>query len=229
MGPEVLQNTVNLGPLVSVAITAYKAEHTLPHAIESVLAQRITFPIEIIVSDDCSPDGVGSIARAYQQKYPEIVRLLERGRNVGMQLNYCETFAVCRGKYIAWLDGDDYWTDRDKLARQVKALEADPTISLCGHYVRWVIRGGSVSRQRYPDYPPGRYGVEDILRKNFLPSPSIVFRNGIQHNLPPWYFDIAPLADWPINILAALSGDILMLDEVMADWRRRHNWIHLKG
>jgi len=218
MGSGILQDAVDVVPLLSVAITAYKAEHTLPQAIDSVLAQRITFPIEIIVSDDCSPDGVREVVRAYQQKSPQKIRLLERDRNVGMQRNYYETFAMCRGEYIAWLDGDDYWTDPDKLTRQVNALEADPSISLCGHYVRWVVRGGTASRQRYPECPAGRYGIEDILRKNFLPSPSIVFRNGIQHDLPPWYFDIAPLADWPVNVLAALSGDILMLDGVMADY-----------
>jgi glycosyltransferase involved in cell wall biosynthesis len=218
MGSRTLQVAVPSLPTVSVALTAYKAERTLPQAIDSILAQRTDFPIEIIVSDDCSPDGVGAIAKAYQNRHPHIVRILARERNVGMQRNYYETFAMCRGRYIAWLDGDDYWTDPDKLTRQVEALEADPSISLCGHYVRWVTREGPVLRERYPERPPGRYGIEDILRKNFLPSPSIVFRNGIQRNLPPWYFDIAPLADWPVNILAALSGDILMLDHVMADY-----------
>ena len=218
MDSRALQGEAAPLPLVSVAMTAYKAERSLPHAIDSVLAQRINFSIEIIVSDDCSPDGSGAIARAYQQRHPHIVRILERERNVGMQRNYYETFAMCRGKYIAWLDGDDYWTDPDKLTGQVEALEADASICLCGHYVRWIAQGGEVTRERYPDRPAGRYGLQDILRRNFLPSPSVVFRNGIQRGLPTWYFDIAPLADWPVHILAALSGDILLLDGIMADY-----------
>lgn len=61
-------------PMVSVALTAYKAERSLPKAIDSILAQRISLPFEIIVSDDCSPDRAGEIARAYQQRHPRIVR-----------------------------------------------------------------------------------------------------------------------------------------------------------
>jgi glycosyltransferase involved in cell wall biosynthesis len=60
--------------MVSVALTAYKAERSLPKAIDSILAQRISLPLEIIVSDDCSPDRAGEIARAYQQRHPRIVR-----------------------------------------------------------------------------------------------------------------------------------------------------------
>src|ERR1700758_1765938 len=86
-------------PLVSVALTAYKAERWLPQALNSVLAQRVDFPIEIVVSDDCSPDGVRAIANAYRQKHPDVVRILERDRNVGIQRNFYETFAMCRGKY----------------------------------------------------------------------------------------------------------------------------------
>jgi hypothetical protein len=65
----------------------------------------------------------------------------------------------------------------------------------------------------------GRYGIEEILRHNFVASPSAVFRNGIHRDLPPWYFDLAPITDWPIWVLAALSGDIVLLDRVMADYQ----------
>jgi len=204
-------------PLLSVVLTAYKAEKSLPKAIDSALAQRTSFPIEIIVSDDCSPDGARAVARAYQQKHPGIVRVIERERNVGMQRNFYETFAMCRGKYIAWLDGDDYWTDPDKLSRQVEALESDPSISICGHYVRWVVPGGPVTRERYPEISPGRYSMSDLLQKNFIPAPSAVFRSGSPRNLPGWYLDV-PLADWPVHVLSCLTGDILMLDRVMADY-----------
>jgi glycosyltransferase involved in cell wall biosynthesis len=204
-------------PMVSVVLTAYKAENSLPKAIESALVQRTSFPIEILVSDDCSPDGARAIAKRYQQRHPGIIRVVERERNLGMQRNFYETFAMCRGKYIAWLDGDDYWTDPEKLSRQVAALEADPSINLCGHYVRWVTQAGPVFRERYPDLPPGRYTLSDLLRKCFIPAPSVVFRNGAQRNLPPWYLEV-PLADWPVHVVSCLSGDILMLDGIMADY-----------
>jgi hypothetical protein len=135
-----------------------------------------------------------------------------------MSRNYYDTFEHCGGKFIAWLDADDYWTDPQKLALQVQTLEADPSLSACCHIVRWVTKEGAVAREIYPSLPAGRYGVDEIIRHNFLPSPSVMFRNGIHRNLPPWYFDLAPTTDWPIWVLAALSGDILLLDRVMADY-----------
>lgn len=205
-------------PLVSVVVTAYKSERTLGKTIESIVAQRTNFPIELLVADDCSPDGTVALARSYQEKYPDMIRVLAREKNVGTQRNYYDAFEASRGKYIAWLDSDDYWTDPDKLMVQVAVMEEDPTISMCGHFVRWVTQEGEVIRERYPEMPGGRCGMAEILQKNFMPSPAILFRNGLQRDLPQWFFDVPPLTDWPLHVIAALKGDFYMVDRVMADY-----------
>lgn len=205
-------------PLVSVAMTAYNSEKWLARALDSVLMQQTEFPVEVVVGDDCSTDGTVAVARSYRQRHPEMIRVLEREKNLGIQRNYYGTFEHCRGKYIAWLDADDYWTDPEKLAIQVATLEADPTVMICGHFVRWVTHEGNVRRERYPSIAAGRYGLDEILRHDFLPSPSVVYRNGIQHKLPEWYFDLAPTTDWPIYVMGALAGDIVLLDRTMADY-----------
>jgi glycosyltransferase involved in cell wall biosynthesis len=206
------------GPLVSVSITAFNSENWLPRAIDSAINQQTDFPIEIVIADDCSTDSTLRVAHFYRERYPNVIRVLERSRNIGIQRNYYDTFEQCRGKYIAWLDSDDFWTDPDKLAIQVQTLEADPSLNVCGHFVRWVSTAGEVKRERYPSIAPGRYGLAEIIHHNFLPSLSVMFRNGIHRDLPPWYFDLAPTTDWPIFVLAALSGDIVLLDRVMADY-----------
>lgn len=207
-------------PLVSVVIPTYNCGAWVRQAVESALAQRTSFPVEIVISDDGSTDDSVSIAREYEARYPGVVRSLARPVNVGMMRNYYEAFEAATGKYIAWLDGDDYWTDPEKLEMQTAALEGDATLGMCGHYVRWVRRGPelAVDRERYPQLPPGRHGLPEILARNFLPSPSILFRNGLQRQLPDWYFQLQPVSDWPINVLAAKHGGILMLDRVMADY-----------
>jgi glycosyltransferase involved in cell wall biosynthesis len=209
-------------PVVSVALTAFNSEKWLARAIESILTQQIIFPIEIIVADDCSTDGTVAVAQHFRERYPDIVRVSERSKNVGMQRNYYETFEMCRGKYIAWLDADDYWTDPSKLMIQVQTLEDEPSIAVCGHFVRWVTPDDTVKRE-FPSLAPGRYGMSEIIRRNFLPSPSVMFRNGIHRELPQWYFDLAPITDWPIWILAARSGEILIMDRVMADYQLTPN------
>jgi hypothetical protein len=205
-------------PMVSVAITAYNSAEWLGRALDSVLMQETSFPVEIVVGDDCSRDTTVEVARNYERQHPGKVRVLARTENVGIQRNYYDTFENCRGKYIAWLDADDYWTDPEKLAIQIRAMEADPSIMLCGHYIRVVTTDGIVKQQRSPSIAPGRYGVEAMLHTCFLPSLSAVFRNGIQRELPAWYFDLAPVTEWPIWVLATLSGSAVMLDRVMADY-----------
>ena len=209
----------SVSPLVSVAITAFNHEKLLARAIESALDQTRDFPLEIVIGEDCSKDSTAAVADSYRERFPGIIRLHHRATNLGIQRNTFQTFQECRGEFIAWLDGDDHWTDPNKLTVQVKALQNDPTVMVCGHYVRWIDVDGKVSRARYPDMPPGRYGLEHILHRNFLPTPSVMFRNGIQQDLPDWYLDRScPLSDWPLWILAAERGDILLLDGVMADY-----------
>ena len=218
MASRELNSAPSPTPVVSVAITAFNSANWLPRALDSVLAQRTDFPIEIVIGDDCSPDTTVEVARSYQKRHPDVIRILERNKNVGIQRNYYETFEACRGKFIAWLDGDDYWTDSEKLAIQVDAMESDPSINLCGHYIRVVSSDGEVKQDRSPSTPAGRYGLEQMLHSCFIPSLSAMFRNGIHRQLPAWYFDLAPVTEWPIWVLAALSGDIVLLDRVMADY-----------
>jgi glycosyltransferase involved in cell wall biosynthesis len=201
-----------------VTITAYNSAKWLPRALDSVLKQRTDFPIEIVIGDDCSQDATLEIARSYRERYPDMIAVLGRSVNVGMQRNYYDTFEHCRGRFIAWLDADDYWTDPEKLAIQVQALESDRSISVCCHPVRLVSHDGQDKGGRAPSLSAGRYGLSDIIHHNFISTPSVMFRNGIHRDLPQWYFDLAPLTDWPIWVLAALSGDILLLDRVMGDY-----------
>jgi glycosyltransferase involved in cell wall biosynthesis len=205
-------------PLVSVSITAFNLEKWLPRALDSALMQKTDFPIEIVICDDCSQDATLRIAHSYRERHPNMIRVLEQSTNAGIQRNTYDALDQCRGKYIAWLDADDYWTDPQKLAMQVEVLESDPSINICGHMVRWVTSTGEVARERYPSVAPGRYGLTEILRHNFLATPSVMFRKGVHLQLPPWYFKIKSLSDWPLWVLSAQSGDIVLLDRVMADY-----------
>lgn len=205
-------------PLVSVAVTAFHSERWLPRAIDSVLQQQTAFAFEIVIGDDCSTDGTVDVMLAYQEQFPEIISALERSTRLGMQRNYFDTFEHCRGKYIAWLDADDYWTDPNKLALQVSLLQSDPTVSVCGHFVRQVKFTDEVVLERSPTMAPGRYSLDSIIRENFIPSPSIMFRNGVQRDLPPEFFDLRGIVDWPILVQSALVGDIVLLDDIMADY-----------
>lgn len=205
-------------PLVSVAMTAYNSAAWLSRSIESVFQQQTSFGFELVIGDDLSTDGTAAVLDRYKHEYASRIRVLPRSEKVGMQRNYYETFEQCRGKYIAWLDADDYWTDPQKLEVQVAVLEMDDSVGVCGHFVQQVKPTGEIVTGRCPSQPPGRYGLAEILAQNFIPSPSIVFRNEVQRGLPESFFGLSGMVDWPILLQAARTGDIVLLDRIMANY-----------
>lgn len=216
-------STASVNPLVSVAITTYNLEKWLRRTIDSVLEQQTTFPIEIVIGDDCSADDTLNIAHSYRERYPNLIRVLERSKNVGVQRNTWDTLEQCRGKYTAQLDGDDYWTDPEKLAIQVKMMESDPSISVCCHYVRMVSPTGELTQDKIPPSAPGRYGVEQFVRENIIYTSSAMFRSGLHRQVPEWYFDLVSLSDWPMWLVASQTGGIVLIDRLMADYMQTPN------
>jgi glycosyltransferase involved in cell wall biosynthesis len=70
-------------PKVSVCITAYNHEAYIREAIDSVLAQKVNFPIEILIGEDCSTDGTRAIVQQYERNHPDLIRafiILEKTR-----------------------------------------------------------------------------------------------------------------------------------------------------
>jgi glycosyltransferase involved in cell wall biosynthesis len=126
--------------LVSVHIVTYNQIQYIRQAIDSVLNQKVSFNYEIIIGDDHSNDGTTEILQEYAAKYPQKIRLLINEKNYGFIYNWINVFKHCKGKYIAILEGDDFWTDEYKLQKQVDFLETNPDYGLvCSDYDRLYI------------------------------------------------------------------------------------------
>lgn len=120
--PEVMAQI----PLVSVGMITYNHEKYIGRAIEGVVLQQRPFPVELIIGEDCSTDKTREIVFQYQQRHPDLIRMITSEKNVGMRTNGLRTYAAARGKYLAFCEGDDYWHDPEKLQRQVDYLEGHP-------------------------------------------------------------------------------------------------------
>ena len=108
-------------PLVSVICLCFNEELYIKQALESILDQKTNFTFEIICHDDASTDGTSNIIQEYAEKYPDkIVPILQEDNKVskGEQIILKYIYPVSRGKYMAYCDGDDYWTDKNKLQKQ---------------------------------------------------------------------------------------------------------------
>ena len=212
-------------PKVSVAMITYNHEKFIAQAIESVLMQRVNFPVELVIGEDCSPDGTRQIVCDYQRDHPEKVRPLLWKKNLGATSNCMRTINACRGEYIAFCEGDDYWTHPEKLQRQVDFLDSHPELALCHHtvdYVRW--EGGS--RNVLQTFPPESdrrtQQAKDLIGRNFIQTCSLLIRRSCLPVLDAG-FQRLKLGDWPLCYLAAERGGIGFLDFVMADYRIHGN------
>ncbi len=209
-------------PLVDVNLITYNHEKFVARAIESVLEQQANFAYRLIIGDDCSTDNTQSIIRGFAQDYPERIqtllasehRGLGRPDRIGLQVLRLST-----AKYIALLDGDDYWTDPQKLQKQVDALEQDPDSAICFHDVRLFFEDGS--REPGTSVAPSQkktFTIEDLLVGNFMQTCSVMFRNNLIGKVPTWYHE-SLIGDWPLHVMVAQHGKIRYLDEEMAAYR----------
>src|SRR6476469_4789991 len=109
--------------MLSVCVLSYNHERYVAEALAGIANQRVDFPMEVIVGEDCSTDRTAAILREFAKTYPGEFRVLSRQPNLGCSRNLADAFLQCRGKYIALLESDDSWTHPDKLQRQVDFLE----------------------------------------------------------------------------------------------------------
>ena len=119
-------------PYVSIVILSYNHKKMLRECVDSVLMQRTQFPFEIIIADDCSPDReTNEICREVQRLRPDVIRVLFGKVNVGSMRNALRGLVRCRGKYIACIDGDDFYLSPLKIQIQVKYLEEHKNVAAC--------------------------------------------------------------------------------------------------
>ncbi|MDC1405963.1 glycosyltransferase [Akkermansiaceae bacterium] len=211
-------------PLVSVCVHTYNHAEFIMEALDSALMQEANFPFEIIIGDDGSTDGASEIIDRYQREYPDKIKILRSAENLGKhtgngRLNFIRGLRACRGKYIALLEGDDYWTDAKKLQKQVDLLEKYPEHMACFH----LVEATNDTEADFPlAYPPANLQhdirLADLLLTNCCQTCSVVFRAKLMQPYPAWMLNVAP-GDWAIFLYLTQYGTIAYIPEKMANYR----------
>jgi glycosyltransferase involved in cell wall biosynthesis len=148
-------------PLVSVHMITYNHAPYIAKAIEGILQQKTDFPIELVIGEDCSTDGTREIVFDFQRRYPDIVRVITSETNVGMMPNGLRTDRACRGRYVAYCEGDDYWPHPEKLRKQVAFLEAHSDYGLVHSDVELFDVSTRVAFPSYRSIGPSLDGTHD--------------------------------------------------------------------
>ena len=210
--------------MMSVIITAYNHEKYIGDAIEGILSQKTDYGYEILVHDDVSTDKTADIIREYEKKYPSIVKGIYETENQFSKGSLTRIlFDLKReGKYFAFLDGDDYWNDNEKLQKQVEFLEAHEEYSMCMHNAIQLncATGEEKLLNTFPE--DGTYSQEEQVKAglgtNFPASASYVFRTAYLEDMPAFFLN-SSIGDYPYRQYYASRGKVYYFKKPMTVYR----------
>ena len=217
--------------MVSVMCTAFNHGEYIRQALEGMVNQQTDFDYEILINDDVSTDNTADIIREFEAKYPEKVRAFFPEKNLYSQnidVYYHSFFPNARGKYVAFCEGDDYWTDMTKLQRQVDFLESHPDYSACVHNTMLRYCAGN-----HEDEPLiKREGERDVEFEDILPgmnnawhTSSLMAKTELLKNPPDYYYVACDygFGDYPYGIWLRFNGPVHFIDRCMSVYRINSN------
>lgn len=210
--------------IVSIDCITYNHENYIRDAIEGFLMQKTTFSFEVLIHDDASTDGTADIIREYEKKFPEIIKPIYQTENqyskgIGVSKTY--QFPRAKGKYIAFCEGDDYWTDPLKLQKQVDDLESDDKAVLSFHNAIILWEDGINTPSLFTNLDKKEFSTEDVIKKWFIPTASMVIKNGY---FDDEYYDFIKdmySGDWPLQLYLSTKGRIKYINKPMSVYRKQ--------
>ena len=209
--------------VVSIVCNTYNQRNYIRDALDGFLMQITEFPYEILIHDDASTDGTTEIVKEYAERYPKIIKLIIQNENQyskGKAISESFQFPRAQGKYIAFCEGDDYWTDPRKLQKQVEAMEKYPQIDICAHRMMTMhenLKTGFVPKQKKNTI----FSPAEVITGGggFEATASLIFRRTL---LDDHYKFIKMMSvDYVWQIHGALRGGMLYLGDCMGVYRQR--------
>ncbi|MDQ6844057.1 MAG: glycosyltransferase [Bacteroidota bacterium] len=197
----------------------YNHENYLDAFFKGVLSQQLPYAYEIVIGVDQSDDASLVICKRYREIFPSIITLIEHEVRVGMIQNFITTYNMCTGKYIAICEGDDYWTDDQKLMKQIQVLDNDKNAVLCFTDIKVLDEEEGTFDMNWAKIGKDRYTIEDLIKSYPISFCSVLFRNNIvalnEHSLQG-----LSMADLPFVLELMTHGYAKYLNVQTAVYRR---------
>ena len=216
-------------PKVSVILVTYNQSRFLARAISSLLGQSFR-DFELIVVDDCSPDGSGALAERLTQGTG--ARVVRHASNVGQYQTYNRSLPLARGEYVLFASGDDV-NAPDLLAREVAALERNPGAGMAFANVLLVDENDHVIRDlaalqahtmpwlRQDYVQSGVVELARLLNENYVVCIGcVMMRRASLESLGGWDETMPQAADWDLWLRFASRYDVAYVAEPLVGWRQ---------
>lgn len=220
-----LPKTSNQNYVVSIVVITYNHERYILECINSALIQKCNFKIEIIISNDCSSDSTDAILSDLVKKSQNqiCIKYFKHNKNIGASANVIFALKQATGKYIALLEGDDYWIDSEKIQKQADFLDKNEDYSICFHNVNFISDDGKLI-DGYEDKEKETFFVEDTYPGTFMATASMVWRSS--NGFPKELFNKIPYGDWAIQMFSLYKGKGYCFKERMANYRFHPGGMH---
>jgi glycosyltransferase involved in cell wall biosynthesis len=196
----------------------YNHEKYIKTAIESVLNQITSYNILLIIGEDFSTDKTREICLEYKNKYPDKIKLILHDKNIGAANNGKSVYDAsieCGAKYLAPLEGDDYWVDPYKIQKQVDFLEQNHEYVGCFHNTEERYENSDISSKLYCNFATAKsIKFSDLCKANLIPTCSLVFRSEHLASLHLDNFRIE-CGDWALNLYNSQFGCFWYIPHVM--------------
>lgn len=208
-------------PVVSVLVTCFQQARWIDEALDSVAAQTFR-EWELVVTDDGSTDGSPDLIRAWADRHDLPVTLLLTEANRGLTRTLNAALPRCRGRYLAYLGGDDRWSPA-KLERTVTALEAEPDAAVAYSDARLIDAEGeelapsALSDRGHVPAPQGPM-FETLLHQNLVVASTAVYRRDLIEAVGGWDPDL-PFEDWDLLLHLADRHPFVAVEEALVDYR----------
>lgn len=210
---------------VSVIILSYNQQNFIEKAIRGVFMQKINFPVELIICDDCSPDKTDEVIRKITPDAPQniTVKYFSHPKNLGSTPNFYFALKQVTGKYLAFCEGDDYWFDDNKLQLQYDFLESHPDYSMCFHNVINISPDPKINNTPFSKIENRDYSVLEIYNNWLVHTTSVFMKTETLQNDAVQKTLIRPdllYFDTILYMANSINGKIRGLTESMTAYRR---------
>ncbi len=156
-------------PDVSIIVFTYNHENYIENCLNSILEQETNFSVEIIIHDDCSTDSNQNIINnLLSEKFKNVIKIYQKDNQLSKNKNVSqELFNKCNGKYICWIDGDDYWVGNLRIEKMVSFLEINPEYSMAFHDVYSFSNDDQTLKPFNEEKSKKDYTANDLLNGSF--------------------------------------------------------------
>lgn len=204
---------------VSICITTYNHEKYIEECIMSIFAQEFDHEYEIVIGNDNSSDQTEAIIFKIIQEHHKgkTIKYFKNVPNLGYVKNTLSLFSKSAGKYIAILDGDDYWIDSLKLQKQYDFLESNKDFSGVGSDSKVIYEDLPLPSHNFSDHLGKTLEKDDLTDRKIFQTSTFFFKKEILKNDFP--VDIIS-ADRCLYLLAGCYGKLKVLPEQMAVYRQ---------